>query len=156
MHYDKNRRHGNPLFKRDTRNSKPCDVVKCPNKVVSNGLCQMHDMRARRHGDPNFINPKHIVDGKSQERNRARTAQWKRDNWGTYKYYLAARKQRVKTATPPWANLHAIEEFYRLCPKGYHVDHILPVNGKNVSGLHVIDNLQYLIAEENLRKSNKI
>ncbi len=92
---------------------------------------------------------------KYKDRDNAYTSQWKRDNWETYKYYVAARKQRVKQATPKWADLRAIEEFYRNRPKGYHVDHEVPLNGKNVCGLHVIDNLQYLSEEENLKKSNK-
>ena len=48
-----------------------------------------------------------------------------------------------------------IAEFYRNCPKGFHVDHIIPLNGRNVSGLHTIGNLQYLLATENLHKYNK-
>jgi hypothetical protein len=56
---------------------------------------------------------------------------------------------------PPWSQKELIEQFYENCPEGYQVDHIIPLKGKEVSGLHVIENLQYLTAEENLSKSNK-
>ncbi|MFI3218381.1 MAG: HNH endonuclease signature motif containing protein [Methylococcales bacterium] len=66
------------------------------------------------------------------------------------------RKRRVhEHQTPKWADLDKIDEIYRNRPEGYHVDHIVPLNGVNVSGLHVESNLQYLTAEENLSKSNK-
>lgn len=58
-------------------------------------------------------------------------------------------------ACPSWADTELIELIYMVCEPGYHVDHIVPLKGENVCGLHVENNLQYLLAIENVRKSNK-
>ena len=77
----------------------------------------------------------------------------------------AKRKARKLEATPNWLTkeeLAQIVEFYEIAQafklytgKEYHVDHIVPLQGENVCGLHVPWNLQVITAEENLRKSNK-
>lgn len=71
----------------------------------------------------------------------------------------AARNAKYRSAklsrTPKWANMHTIDLFYSNCPKGNHVDHIIPLQGEKVSGLHVENNLQYLTAYDNLSKGNK-
>lgn len=36
-----------------------------------------------------------------------------------------------------------------------HVDHIIPLKGRQVSGLHIETNLRIIPAQENVRKSNK-
>jgi len=64
--------------------------------------------------------------------------------------YRCAKIQR----TPKWADQEAIEFFYECCPAGCHVDHIIPLQGAIVSGLHVASNLQWLSAAENCSKGN--
>lgn len=56
---------------------------------------------------------------------------------------------------PSWADKTKILEIYENCPKGYHVDHIIPLVNPLVCGLHVENNLQYLPAFDNLSKGNK-
>lgn len=66
--------------------------------------------------------------------------------------YRAAKLQR----TVGWSDDLVIQMIYEDCPEGHHVDHIIPLQGKNVSGLHVAWNLQYLPASENFSKGNRI
>ena len=64
---------------------------------------------------------------------------------------------------PAWANKKAIRAVYLKCQRltketgiPHHVDHIIPLNGKNVSGLHIETNLQIITAAANLRKRNDL
>lgn len=92
------------------------------------------------------------IDKKSVLRSR----QWRQDNPGHRNALSTLYKKVVKQRTPKWADIEAIKEFYKRCPLGYHVDHIYPLRGDLMSGLHVMENLQYLPAIENLRKNKKV
>lgn len=71
------------------------------------------------------------------------------------------RKAHISRATPSWADLRAIrcvyEEAARLTREtgvAHDVDHIIPLRGKSVCGLHVHSNLRAIPAETNRRKGN--
>ena len=72
------------------------------------------------------------------------------------KFWGRTNKEHIKRATPLWAEKQAIKAFYKACPPGMEVDHIIPLRGRNVSGLHVLSNLQYLTPSENSRKGNRL
>lgn len=72
------------------------------------------------------------------------------------------RQLRKRSATPSWANKQEIESFYikakmfsELTGIKHVVDHIIPLHGQFVSGLHVQGNLQILTEHENCKKGNK-
>lgn len=68
-------------------------------------------------------------------------------------------KKRLRQSTPKCLKkslLKELGEIYRNRPEGHDVDHIIPLNGKDVCGLHVPWNLQYLPSSLNRSKGNKI
>lgn len=80
-------------------------------------------------------------------------------------YAAKTNKERYETinrARPAWANENRIKEIYEsaarleeLTGQKYHVDHIVPLKGKTVSGLHNEFNLQIIPWRNNLSKGNR-
>lgn len=93
--------------------------------------------------------------GKLNKRKEVRKYQLTENGKATSRATSAKRRAKKLKATPSWADLEAIKEFYKNCPEGYHVDHIIPLQGKEICGLHVLNNLQYLPAKENISKGNR-
>ena len=76
-----------------------------------------------------------------------------------YIWNARARQTGLKQACPVWLTKEQriqLTEIYNNCPKGYDVDHIIPLKGKTVCGLHVPWNLRYLPELLNGRKYNKL
>ncbi len=112
--------------------------------------------------DPDWVKKKSIQLSEKYSKNeefrllaRSRTKEWNKKNPKRKAHLTKLREAAKIRRTPSWADIEAIKKFYDACPSGYQVDHIIPLRGKNVSGLHVLENLQYLTEKENLSKSNK-
>jgi hypothetical protein len=73
---------------------------------------------------------------------------------GYQRFHSRLREIAESRQTPKWADRSKIRDIYANCPEGHHVDHIIPLRGKLVSGLHIETNLQYLLAHENMKKHN--
>jgi hypothetical protein len=84
-----------------------------------------------------------------------RFSRWQKNNKEKVRLKNANERAMRLQRLPSWADKEAIKNFYLNCPSGYHVDHIIPLRGKLVSGLHVLENLQYLPAKENMSKGNR-
>jgi hypothetical protein len=83
------------------------------------------------------------------------------DNKDACNTHSAKRRASKLERTVSWSDSDAIKALYteaqRLTEETgeqHHVDHIIPLQGELVSGLHVQNNLQVLTAYANLSKSN--
>ncbi len=95
---------------------------------------------------------------------RKRGSAWRKLNPHKHSALTSAYKKHIKIATPPWLTSGMKEEIDHvyfmarearlMTGEDYHVDHIVPLRGKNVSGLHVPWNLQVLPSDLNIQKSN--
>ena len=92
---------------------------------------------------------------KNKKKKQAQWRAWYDRNKEKQKEKAMFEKAEKLQRMPPWVDKQAIAEIYANRPEGHHVDHIIPLRGKNVSGLHVPWNLQYLPAKENMSKGNR-
>ncbi len=92
---------------------------------------------------------------KWRKANPAKVIQYAREHKKEILFSTRKRQAKKLNATPTWANQEIIKDIYKNCPEGYEVDHIIPLQGKTVSGLHVENNLQYLTKSKNRIKHNK-
>lgn len=99
----------------------------------------------------------------NKEHVKTEKRKWKKNNKGYVNSCTRARQAAKLSRTPQWADQERIKAYYDVCAffnevNGYikyHVDHEIPLQGKTVSGLHVHNNLQVILAKDNMEKGNK-
>lgn len=158
----------------------PCKRGHVAPRLVSNGTCTecLPKMRSEwKRGNPKVAvsNQKYYANNKDKV--DALNAAWSaanadlhrqirrrhyKNNRAAYAANTARRKSHIKQATPPWADLDAIKAVYQEAARitdqtgvQYVVDHIIPLRGKGVCGLHVPANLRVITSIENASKGNR-
>ena len=152
------KRSGRPLGINST--CKAC--IKVANKVSYAANAQKNCAYAKAYRKDNVAKVA-ALQADYRDANRDALRQYFRDyavkNPGAALAKAVTRRAQKLSATPGWANPIKIRGFYdalKLLGKGWHVDHIVPLNHKLVCGLHCEANLQLLPAIENLRKGNRV
>lgn len=108
---------------------------------------------AERSMDPSYVMTRNL-----------RNADWRRKNPSLCLSYVNARRAARMHRTPCWLtddDHWIMEQAYELAQTRtkmfgfpWHVDHVIPLRGRRVSGLHTPTNLQVIPAVENLKKGN--
>ena len=134
---------------------KPCSKGHIAERLVNNSTCRTCGIEYTKR----WIS-------KNSEHFREKVKLWAQRNPQKNCAKQQRRRARKLRATPSWLtsqDLRKIEATYlyskvrtNITGVAHHVDHIIPLRGKSVCGLHVPWNLQVIPASENLRKSNKL
>lgn len=100
-------------------------------------------------------NPEPLPPGEAERRKESRAA--------LVRHHAAKRRSVKLQRTPPWADMDAIRAVYEQARKltvetgrPHHVDHIIPLQGELVSGLHVHGNLRAIPWLDNIKKGNRV
>lgn len=125
--------------------------------------CAKQRMKARYQRVSNKVSierKSYYLENKS--RIRLVQKQYQKSNSGYFNAKVRERYASKMTAKPSWANQTKITEIYKAAKAWMeiwpddpvHVDHIVPIRSKMVSGFHTESNLQIIRASDNLKKHN--
>lgn len=102
------------------------------------------------------LNSKKIIERKRESRKNP-------ERLAVHNHLGAKRRASQLQATPSWADLESIKVFYKRAQEltnmtgvKHSVDHIIPLSGGAVCGLHVANNLRVIPLSENCSKSNRV
>jgi 5-methylcytosine-specific restriction endonuclease McrA len=131
----------------------------------------MRAIMATRRKDPAKLSADRAAEAIARQTPRYRAKareydrEYKKNNRDRANHYRAMREARKTARTPAWLSnedVSDIQDTYTLSRQltketgvDHHVDHVIPLNGFLVSGLHVPWNLQVITAQDNMEKGNR-
>ena len=138
---------------------KPCKNGHIAPRLKSNRCCKecSYERRAAYETTDKYIAWK-------AENKKKVASNWQKRNKGTVNANTRKRQAALLKRTPAWLtefDILKMKCLYQVAAmrtkesgEVWHVDHIFPLQGTKVSGLHVPDNLRVIRGSENVRKSN--
>lgn len=159
---------------------KPCKHGHVAERYLSTGQCveclrerrqtpenlkKEREYQCKRREDPEYMAKQRERDRRYRAENCDKIAEQKREyraeNLNKIAALTAKRRAAKLQRTPKWANQEDIKRVYawallaeRATGIPHEVDHIIPLRGKNVSGLHVHNNLNPLMYWDHWGKGN--
>jgi len=145
---------------------KICSIEGCSDATRAKGLCKKHYLTQwQRDNSDRKQESNAKYRAKNKEKHSEYNKKWFSKNKAKATFYAMRRYTTIRNRTPKWLtedDLWIMEQTYELAELRtksfgfkWNVDHVVPLHGKKVSGLHVPSNLQVIPALENSRKGNR-
>jgi hypothetical protein len=141
---------------------KPCRNGHVSPRRVTDGVCIGCSQQKNRKDSARMAEYNRQYRATRAEKIKRAMREYYLKNRALYYSFNRLRRAQRRCAQPAWVDTKAVSSFYQQAMRlssehgiKYHVDHIIPLRGKNVCGLHVPWNLRIIPASENLSKGNK-
>lgn len=141
---------------------KPCKDGHIAKRRTVNGNCTVCEQKKNNNRYLSYI-VSYVEKNKKTIRETA--TRWQKNNKGKVNSETAKRHAAKMLRMPKWLSTEQkqdIKDLYTMAselekvfPWKQHVDHVVPLQGKTVSGLHVPWNLQIIPAVWNIAKGNR-
>ena len=162
---NRNKKAFNTLLKRIIKVNKPNTSISYANFLLQlAGFKKCNKCNLIKDKEKCFYTDNARVDSKMYQCTEC-VAIYHKDNIERYKAIKKKYKNSILKNTPKWLTYEMLAEIDNIYAEAralskrtgiqYDVDHIVPLKGKNISGLHVPWNLQILKHSTNVKKGNK-